>query len=209
MVGNVLSPVGYGYRNKFQKLPWFILAALYTLGNIVAAMTVGMVLAALAQFSSRLGLQDGWSYWAIGVISILYVPRQLGLISLPPLLQSTRQVPRRWAYNYPRWKTALLFGLGLGSGFYTRIVVPTFYLLVVWPFLIDSLGWTLFIWGIYGFVRSLNVWWIAFAAPIENFYLETQQMALALMQKYNLMQRINAIVLILIIISVIAEKIRS
>ena len=61
-----------------------------------------------------------------------------GLDLWPPLLQSTRQVPRSWAYDYPRWATALLFGLGLGSGLYTRVIVPTFYLLFAWPFLGDG-----------------------------------------------------------------------
>src|SRR5262249_54151218 len=137
-----------------------------------------------------------WGCWAGAAVAFLYLPRQLGWTRFPSMLQSTRQVPREWAYDYPRWATALLFGLALGSGCYTRIVTPTFSLLFAWPFLAAGFVCPLVIWGSYGLARSWLVWWLACSAPVGNPSPHTSKLIGALMRNREWMRRANAVLLL-------------
>lgn len=155
MLTSILTPVVHGGQTKPSRRPWWKLALLYSSGNVVSATAVGVILTAGAwEFRQAVGSQ-AWRWGRVGAMLVVlaYLPRQLGWTRFPPLIQSTRQVPREWAYDYPRWITALLFGLGLGSGFYTRIGVPTFYLMLVWPFLTSSALLPVLVWSSYGLAR--------------------------------------------------------
>src|SRR5262249_43601279 len=138
-----------------------------------------------------------WPFLAGLLLVLAYLPPQLGWAKVPPLLQSTRQVPRRWAVDYPRWVPALLFGLGLGSGGFTRVVVPTFYLLFLWPFLTPGLLWPVLIWCGYGLARSLHVWWLAWTAPADDLLPYINRVTVALLRRADRMHRANALVLAL------------
>src|SRR6185503_6281367 len=116
MLTSILTPVVHGEGQRVGRRVWLQLAALHTLGMIVSAAVAGGALATIAMAASRLGFEHhSWAPWAAASVALVYLPKQLGWADFPPLLQSTRQVPRRWAYDYPRWATAVLFGLGLGS----------------------------------------------------------------------------------------------
>jgi hypothetical protein len=195
MLTSILPPVVNGQRGQARRL-WLRLALLHSLATMAAAALVGALLAVLA-WSLDPGNWQPWLFWAGLFLVLIYLPKQLGLTRLPPLLQSTRQVPRRWAYDYPRWATALLFGLGLGSGCYTRIVVPTFYLLFLWPFLIPGLLWALVIWCGYGLARSLHVWWLAWTAPPDDFLPYVNRATFGLLRRAAWMHRANALVMLL------------
>jgi hypothetical protein len=106
-------------------------------------------------------------------------------------------VPRHWAIDYPPWATALLFGIGLGSGCYTRIVVPTFYFLFLFPFILFDGVWPLAIWGCYGLARTLHVWWVAGTLPGDDAGRYAQQSVFALCSHWRWMSRANAVVLAL------------
>jgi hypothetical protein len=175
------------------------LAALHSLGLTIAAAAVGAVLAVAALAVRGADATPSPAIcWGMALLALIYVPRQLGWVRFPPLLQSTRQVPRRWAYEYPRWATALLFGVGLGNGCYTRIVTPTFYLLILWPFLAPSLLTSIVIWGSYGLARSLPVWWLACSAPVGDPFPRANGQVAALMRRIGWMRRGNALVLIVV-----------
>jgi hypothetical protein len=193
MLTSILPPVVHGQPGEARRL-WLRLAFLHSLGTIASAALVGWLLALLAWGIDPTGWQR-WPFWlALGLV-LAYLPKQLGWTRLPPLLQSTRQVPRRWAYDYPRWLTALLFGLGLGSGVSTRIVVPTFYLLFLWPFLTPGLLWPVLIWCGYGLARSLHVWWLACTAPPDDLLPYVNRATVALLRRAAWMHRANAVVL--------------
>src|SRR5262245_32179586 len=120
MLTSILSPAVGRDRNPSPRRPWFVLAAWHSLGSVVSATLLGAILVAAARWVDRAGIRPGsWRWdWATGVVVslvLLYLPRELGWTRWPPLLQSTCQVPRRWSWEYPRWATALLFGLGLGN----------------------------------------------------------------------------------------------
>jgi hypothetical protein len=195
MLSSILTPVVHGQRSGRRM--WLRLAALHSLGMIVSAAAAGGALAIIALAASRLGAgHRSWAPWAAASVALLYLPKQLGWADFPPLLQSTRQVPRRWAYDYPRWATALLFGLGLGSGCYTRIVVPTFYLLLIWPFLAPGLVWPLVIWIAYGLARSFNVWCLALRAPLGDPFPYASKLMAFLTQRRNGMHLANALLFV-------------
>jgi hypothetical protein len=194
-----IVPVVDGKRTRSARRAWLLLAFLHSLGASVSATSVGVVLAALCWVLRQTGLSP-WHVapWGALLVVVLYLPRLLGWTRLPPYLQSTCQVPRRWAVDYPRWLTALLFGLGLGSGLYTRIIVPTFYLLLVWPFLTPGFLWPVLLWGSYGWARSLHVWWLASTAPLENPCATAHTLMFALTRKTRWMLRANAALLLVV-----------
>ena len=196
MLSSILTPAVRGSRGT-ARLAWWRLALLYSLGTVAAATAAGAVLTTGAWALRRLGFEPRrWAYGAALLIALAYVPRLLGWTRFPPLIQSTRQVPREWTYEYPPWGTALLFGLGLGSGFYTRIGVPTFYMLLVWPFLAPGFLSPVLIWSSYGLARSGNVWWLAYTAPLEDPLKQASRITTALMQRVKWLRSANAALLI-------------
>ena len=196
MLTSILPPVVHGVPRRSARHLWLWLAALHSVGTILSAATIGVLLSAAAWGVNRLGWPPApWARWLAVGVALVYLPRAMGWTFFPPLLQSTRQVPRRWAYDYPRWGTALLFGLGLGSGLYTRVIVPTFYLLFIWPFLGESFVWPVAFWGLYGLARSGHVWWLAWTAPPGDPLPAASRLTFALLSRSRWMYRINAVLL--------------
>jgi len=193
--------VGHGGRHQSQRRAWLRLAAIYSAGLVVSAGAFGAVLATLACVIARQNAHPSyWASWGLrgmAVLALIYLPRQLGWTRFPMLLQSTRQVPEAWKYKYPAWATALLFGLGLGSGCYTRIVVPTFYLLMAWPFLFSGFFWPVMIWSCYGLARSALVWRMAWAAPKEGPLSLAFRLIPALQGRSRLMHKTHAAILLM------------
>jgi hypothetical protein len=193
MLTSILTPVVHGKHSRFR---WFALACLYSLANCLAATLLGFVLFLVGGAIGRSGGAIAtWSCGAAFLLALLYLPREMGWSNWPPLIESTRQVPRTWACDYPRWGTALLFGLGLGSGIYTRIVVPTFYLLLVWPLLMPGSRWAVLIWLAYGFARSSNVWWLASVAPLGEPIPYAFRITATLIGRATWMYRVNALLM--------------
>lgn len=193
MLTSILPPVVHGNRPHAARRLWLALALWHSLASIVSAAAFGGLMAFTAHLLRRAGFDPRpWSCAIAILVVLIYLPRQLGLVSFPPLLQSTRQVPRHWAYDYPRWAAALLFGLGLGNGCYTRIVVPTYYFLIIWPFLAPGAFWPIVIWGGYGLARSLHVCWLAGTAPTEDLLPHVNHLAVALMRQARPMHLANA-----------------
>src|ERR1039458_1175019 len=195
MLTSILAPVVDGAQQRGSRWIW-LLAALHTLGNMVSAAAVGAVLS-LAAVALRARGHDStvWGSWLAALIALLYLPRQLGWTRLPRLLQSHCQVPREWAYDYPRWVTALLFGLGLGSGLYTRILVPTFYLVLLWPFVSPGFTFGLLLWIAYVLARSLNVWLLALTTPSGDPFPYAARFLKALARSATMMNRAHAMLL--------------
>jgi len=198
MLTSILTPVVHG-SPAGSRLSWWRLAVLYSVGTVVSATAAGIVFAAVAWGLRRTGLEPWhWAHLGALAIALAYIPRQLGWTRFPPLLQSTRQVPREWAYDYPRWGTALLFGLGLGSGLYTRIVAPTFYMLLIWPFLTPGFLPSVLIWSTYGLARSGNLWWLALTAPPEDPMRRAGKINSTLVRRVKSLRSANAAVLIMV-----------
>jgi hypothetical protein len=89
----------------------------------------------------------------------------------------------------------LFFGLGLGSGLYTRVVVPTFYLLLLWPLVSPGLLWPALIWAGYGLSRSVPVWWLSCTADPAEVCPAAHRVNLSLISRASWMHRANALIL--------------
>jgi hypothetical protein len=183
------------------------LALLHSVGTTTAAAALGCGLVLASWSIGLLGVDARpWAWGAALVIGVVYLPRLMGWTLHPRMLQSCRQVPREWAFNYPRWATAILFGLGLGSGLYTRIVVPTFYLLLVWPFLIGGWGWPLASWSAYGVARSGHLWWLACTAPVNNPVPQMHKINSTLIRRSGSMRRANAALMLAVLLWLVAWR---
>jgi hypothetical protein len=196
MLTSILPPVVHGGPRRSARRLWLALAALHSLATALSAAAVGAALSAAAWGAGRQGWPLApWARWLTVGLAVLYLPRALGWTFWPGLLQSTRQVPRDWAYDYPRWATALLFGLGLGGGLYTRVIVPTFYLLFAWPFLGGGFFWPVVLWASYGLARSGHLWWLAWTAPPPDPFPAASRLTFVLMSHARWMYRVNAVLL--------------
>ncbi len=193
MLTSILPPVVDGVPRRAARLLWVRLAVLHSMGTTLSAAAVGALVGGAAWGAGRLGWPvSPWARWFGVCVALVYLPRVMGWAAWPPLLQSTRQVPHRWAYDYPRSVTALLFGLGLGSGLYTRVIVPTFYLLFAWPFLLDNFSLSVALWAGYGLARSGHVWLLAWTAPPGNLFPAASRLTFALFSRSRWMYRVNA-----------------
>jgi hypothetical protein len=175
-------------RGETSRSRWLRIALSHTAGNIAAAAITGAVLSLVA---ARISAGSKW-LWIAALAALVYIPREMNWWRFPPLLQSTRQVPQEWAYEYSSLTTACLYGLGLGSGLYTRIVVPTYYLLIVWPFVTGGFWGPMVVWCVYGLARSAHLWWLAGVAPIHDPLVKAIRMVEALSRQSERMHRANA-----------------
>lgn len=190
-----ILPVGHGERPRLHRVQWLLLAVLHSAGTVAAAATLGLALGVIAQSIRSVDWPvDVAALRGVVLVALLYLPREMGWTRVPPLLQSTRQVPRRWALDFPRWIAAPLFGMGLGSGLYTRIVVPTFYVLIACSFLTDIAG-SVAIWAVYGLTRSVNVWWLAVTAKASDPFPRSAEIMGFLARSGASMHRAHAILL--------------
>jgi hypothetical protein len=119
MVDTITPVVHGGKRSR-----WLTSVLLHALGATVAAAAFGAVLgglgALLAEVASpelRLGL--------IAAIALVYFAREA--FKLPvPIPDRHRQVPEWWRTFYSPPVAALLYGFGLGIGFFTYLLFGTF-----------------------------------------------------------------------------------
>lgn len=198
MLTSILGPVVHGQRGRSARVAWMYIALHHSLGMVLSAACVGGLLVALAGILDYVGVPTvSLAFWLVVIIVAAYLPRLFGWTEFPALIQSTRQVPRRWAVDYPPRTTAFLFGLGLGSGLYTRIMVPTYYLLLCWPFLAPNSAWPVMGWVLYGLARSGNLWLLACTAPVSEDPLHhANVLVVRIMRWQRWMSRLNALLLV-------------
>lgn len=197
-----ILPVVHGVDDlRGARRRWLGLALMHSLASMLAAASVGLALGLASLAAARAGFPiEPIGRICAALVAIVYLPRLLGWTRFPVLLQSTRQVPRRWAFDHPRPVAAVLFGLGLGSGLYTRVTVPSYYLLFLWPFAYPGLVPAALVWALYGLVRSAHVWWLALHSPIGDPFPSANALIAALMSRGTLPFRANAIVMTAVVI---------
>jgi methylamine utilization protein MauE len=113
-----ITPVVHGGR----KSRWALVLGLHVAGAAAAAGTFG---AALGTVGSALGAPWGAAgLAAIASVGVLYLAREA--FGLPvPVPQLRRQVPDWWRTFFPFAPAALLYGMGLGVGFFTFLAHGT------------------------------------------------------------------------------------
>jgi hypothetical protein len=158
MVGTIL-PVVYGARARGRAATahWLHLA-----GSALAAAMFGSLLGWLGSSLSPTGVlgDPRIPYVAICAIAAIYVLRELRLLSIPgPEL--SRQVPAAWRFRFGPDMMSFLYGAGLGAGVLTHIWVSSFYIVVLWVFLVGDpwLGFATL--GAFGIARAAPIVWLA------------------------------------------------
>lgn len=131
MVGTIL-PIVYGERKQLPRIERVSLVV-YLIGLLLGGTVLGTVI-------SLIGLAVRLPEISSSVTAILFVIllvhavlalREIGLMNVR-LPQSHWQVRRVWARNLDPRIAALLYGLILGFGVFTRIPTGLFYALVIW-----------------------------------------------------------------------------
>jgi sulfite exporter TauE/SafE len=132
MVGTIL-PIVYGERMQTPKIRPGALVA-YIAGTVIGGTALGIVISLIG-----LGLRLH-KIWSGSTTAILLVGlsahaflaiRETGLVNVP-LPQSHWQVRRTWVRDLHPKVAALLYGLILGFGIFTRIPTGVFYALLIW-----------------------------------------------------------------------------
>src|SRR5918998_3291909 len=111
-----ITPAGCGGRNRYR-----LALALFTLGALGAAATVG---AALGLLGGALGAPR--AVLAVAILAALGAAREAGILRVP-LPQVRFQVPERWHRDLPLPVWTVGYGAGLGIGFATFQPVATFW----------------------------------------------------------------------------------
>ncbi|MGH7717323.1 MAG: hypothetical protein ACREON_00560 [Gemmatimonadaceae bacterium] len=109
-------------------------------------------------------------HFALGLAVVLATLQLVGL----PVVQLRRQVPDHWRGRVDGQVLAWLYGLLLGTGFATAVMVSAFWVfltmtLVVAP-VVAFLGW-----AVYALTRGLGFWRISSRNGIEGMFLRPGQ----------------------------------
>lgn len=145
-----IAPVVHGGRNR----KYWTALALHVLGATASGALFGAALALLGGF---LGAPWGSAgFGAIAVVSGLYAARELfgAPIPLPDL---DRQVPDWWRTFYSHNVAALLYGLGLGVGFFTFLTFGTYAAVATGALVSGNALLGSLLMGTFGLVRSVAV----------------------------------------------------
>ena len=145
-----IAPVVHGGRNRKY---WSALA-LHILGATTSGALFGALLALVGKISGAPWGAAG--FVAIAVVAGLYAARELfgAPIPLPDL---DRQVPDWWRTFYSPDVAALLYGLGLGVGFFTFLTFGTYAAIATGALVSGDAALGALLMGAFGFVRSAAV----------------------------------------------------
>jgi hypothetical protein len=116
-MAETITPVVYGGRTR-----WALALALHTAGATITAALFGAFLGGTGRL---LGAPWGRAgLLAVAAVALLYAVGELPTGSVP-VPQLRRQVPDWWRTYFDPWTTALLYGAGLGVGFFTYVAHGT------------------------------------------------------------------------------------
>jgi hypothetical protein len=133
----------------------------YAAGSVAAGAGLGALLAAMGSFArDPLGLSSRAAIGALALVMAAGVALDLGVpgARLPTL---RRQVNEEWLYRYRGWLYGLGFGLQLGAGFVTVVVISAVYGSFAAAFLSGSIRHGLLIGAAFGLARAGSMLWVA------------------------------------------------
>ena len=150
MIGSI-TPLGERPRNPLR---WIKRALTYTGAAAMAGATMGFLMAQLGNYPlgriSGAGLLSG-----LALLAFVYSLHELGFLRLP-VPSSGWQVPVEWA-NWGYYRSALVWGVTLGTGLATRMPFPAYFVLLGWLIVVGNPYYGLAVGGGYGFARAVPV----------------------------------------------------
>ena len=145
-----IAPVVHGGRNR----KYWTALALHIFGATTSGALFGVVLALTGRLLGAPWGAGGLT--AIAVVSGLYAAREL--FGAPvPLPDLDRQVPDWWRTFYSHNVAAVLYGFGLGVGFFTFLTFGTYAAVATGALVSGHTGLGATLMGAFGLVRSLAV----------------------------------------------------
>ncbi|MBA3424699.1 MAG: sulfite exporter TauE/SafE family protein [Rubrobacter sp.] len=157
MLGTVL-PMGYGEReaSKLVIAPW-----LYGLSGLGSSIALGSILGAFGSALPLFGDVSMRRFLAgivAGLVALIYSMNEMGLVRVwNP--EFRRQVPQSWSRMFTPRAAAAMYGAGLGVGFATYIPVATYYVPVVWSFVLGKPLWGGVAMSLYGLGGTAPIVW--------------------------------------------------
>ena len=156
-----ITPVVHGGRRS----PYWTSVSLHVLGAAMASAAFGAVVGAAGGLLGAPWVAGG--LWVLASIALMYALRE-GLKVPIPVFDRHRQVPEWWRTFYSPPVAALLYGLGLGVGFFTFLTFGTFVVVTAGAFLSGHAGTGALICLPFGFARALTVLAAAGVATAED-----------------------------------------
>lgn len=145
-----IAPVVYGGTGR----KYYTAVLLHALGATASATLLGLLLGAVG---GLLGAPwEGAGPIVIAVVALVYALREL--LKLPvPLPDMDQQVPDWWRTFYSHNVAALLYGLGLGVGFFTYLSFGTLAAVAAGAFVSSDPLTGMLILAPFGLMRGLSV----------------------------------------------------
>jgi hypothetical protein len=150
----VILPLGKEAR---QVLDWVVRVIMYTIGSVIGAMALSLVLALIGRgvYTVLPGVGFQWAVGILGVASLVFALKELNVIKLwTP--QIGWQVPKSWM-KHSRLLGQTAYGVVLGAGIFTYIPFASFFILLAWEAVAGavSIPAAIAIGAVYGAVRGL------------------------------------------------------
>lgn len=147
----MIAPLGQG-RNKHV---WIRASLLYTTGGALSSFAFGSCLGLLGRISiANTAIPLGWKMFSLWCLLLAF--RDARIISFP-LPQRKQQAPHRWLRDFGYFSAVLMWGIYIGLGVATFMVLSGYYALVIAAILCGPLFGGLTILG-YWTGRALSVW---------------------------------------------------
>lgn len=143
-----------GERGRGQR--WSVTVGAYVVGTLVGGALLGLVLGAVGEVTTAVGLSDA----ARGVLALIAAATAVAFdapgspLTLP---RWRRQVNEDWLTRYRGWVYGVGFGVQLGFGLVTIVVSAVIYLAFVLGILTGSIQGGLAVGLTYGVVKGLAV----------------------------------------------------
>lgn len=142
-----LTPVVYGGNHK----KWTVGASLHLLGGAIGGAVVGLALSPVALLPiPRYAWIVAAAFFGVAALSDLGVTRRRMYPS------PRRQVPEGWRKLLPGHPVFLLYGIGLGAGFFTRNVSAALYAATTFALATGKPLTVILILALFGLCRSMS-----------------------------------------------------
>lgn len=166
------------------------LGLLAGVGHILAGGLGGACLAGLCVWlggwlMNLLAVEADTRHMLAGLLTGLYIFRELGLVPLPVLDLKTA-VPDSWRGRWGFEVASLVYGFVLAFGFSARTPYSSFHLMLVWIAAAGDLHWALLAGVAWGMTRGIAVLTLAATENVDQDYL------VALLRVRPAMHAINA-----------------
>jgi hypothetical protein len=146
-----ISPVVHGGRNR----SYWVSLLLHIVSTTITAAAFGGLLGFVGGLFDAPG--DAWLI-ALAVVAGLYFMREAFVLPIP-VPQRKKQVPEWWRNFYSRPVAALLYGVGLGVGYFTYLTYGTFVAVTIGAVVSGDPSTGAWIVGPFGFARAVALAW--------------------------------------------------